>query len=579
VSGDRAASVDRLFDAAVDTYERGDPARALEMVEELLRAHPNHLAALFMAGSLSLAAGRPSHALAALETLLRQRPQDGEALHLLGSACFQLGRWPEAVTAYRAARRSGRTTPDLLNNLALALKETGDVEGAVLAYREALDLNPADPAVHNNLGTALNRLHDHAGAIAAYRRALELEPGNADVWANLATICEHANMEEETEQAVARGLEADPQHENLHLLAARCARRRGDFAGAAAGLERRRAATPPVSAGIHRVMEYELGRCYDLLGDYDRAFRHYTEANRMTAMLWPDLRAGADAFLEDLRDRLVASTPAMLRTWPASPPEQRRSPVFLVSFPRSGTTLMDTILGAHPGVAVLEEEPPLDLLVNERLRALPEGYPRCVAGLSSAAIVELRAAYWRAVDDILGDSATDLMVVDKNPFYSTHAGLIQLLFPGAKFIFALRHPCDVVLSCFMQAFGRNPALENFRDLTTAALAYQRVMDLWLCYRENLDLTVHDLRYESLVADKDREIRALLDFLGLEWQDAMQDHTQHAKKRGRIYTPSYHQVIQPIYSASVDRWKLYARHYGPALETLRPYVERFGYSLD
>ena len=166
--------------------------------------------------------------------------------------------------------------------------------------------------------------------------------------------------------------------------------------------------------------------------------------------------------------------------------------------------------------------------------------------------------------------------MDKNPFYSTQAPLIQRLFPEARYVFALRHPCAVILSCFMQPFGRNPALANFLDLETTAVTYDRVMRLWLRYRTALRLQVHELRYESLVADKEREVRAVSDFLGLPWDKSILDHTVQAKKRGRIYTPSYHQVVRPIYKDAVDRWRAYEGNFGRAMELLRPYITTFGY---
>ncbi|MGE5626403.1 MAG: tetratricopeptide repeat-containing sulfotransferase family protein [Bacillota bacterium] len=577
-TGPGAVSADHDYLAAVDAYERGDAGLALRLAQNILRHNPQHLGALYMSGSISLAAGRPLEALPPLETAARLHPQRGEILQILGSTYFQLGHWEQAVAAYEAAYRCGRKDASLLNNLGLALKEAGDAAGAVRAYREALQLNPEDPDIYNNLGTALNRIHDHPGAIDAYRHALELRPENADIWANLATIYEHANMQEETEDAVSQGLAAAPQHENLHLIAARCSRRRGDAASAIARLEYRLASAPPVSPGVRRVMQYELGRCYDRVGDYKQAFGYFSSANQMTAEIWPDLRKGADAFLADLESRLAQTTADTFKGWPDSPNEERLSPIFLVGFPRSGTTLMDTILGSHPRIVILEEEPPLEQLINKHLRSLPAGYPASLTDLTPMLIRTLRAEYWHAVDEIIGETPPGTLVVDKNPFYSAHAGLIHLLFPGARFIFALRHPCDVVLSCFMQAFGRNPALENFRSLSTAAITYSRVMDLWLRYREALPLSTHELRYEALIERKDQEIRSLLAFLALDWDDAMLDHTVHAKKRGRIYTPSYHQVVQPLYTDAIGRWHDYAEHFGRALEILRPYIEKFGYSV-
>lgn len=547
------------------------------MVEAVLQRLPSDVRALYVAGSLWLEHGQLDRALARLETAVQLQPGNGEVLELLGSAYSAAERYAEAAAAYQAARQAGQYNLGLLNNLGLALKEVGAVDEAIAAYREALQLAPDDADVYNNLAIALNRKHDYAGAIAAYRRAAELAPQDSNVWANLATLYEQTNQLDEAKQALGQGLTLSPGDARLLLISARCARRSGELDEAVRMLESQlpRGDLMPI---IRRTMEFELGKAYDLQGDAARAYPHFMAGNALTGSVWPALRAGADRFLQDLDQRLAVSTPAWLKSLPASPAEERPSPVFLVSFPRSGTTLMDTMLDAHGGIQVLEEEPMVEGLTT-RLREHPAGYPGNLAMLGPDEIRALRRDYWSDVDMLAGDAPRPELVLDKNPFYTIHAGFIQQLFPGTRFIFALRHPCDVVLSCFMQAFGNNGSLENFRDLETAALTYKRVMDLWSRYRDTLALKVHVLRYESLVQDPQGELRQLIEFLGLDWSESMQDHTHQARKRGRIYTPSYHQVVQPVYSSAVERWQRYRPYFGPALDILRPYVEDFGYSLD
>lgn len=564
----------QLFNAAVDAYERGDAAGAFGMAEDLLRREPEHVGALYMTGRLLLDQGAAARALPRLEAAVRRWPRDGGLLETLGNAYFQSQRWHEAISSYQAARQAGRHDPNLLNSLGLALKEMGDVDGAIAVYNEAIRIAPAEAVVHNNLAIALNRKHDYVGAIDAYRRSTELDPGNADVWSNLATLYEQTNLLDEAEWALSRGFGTDPRQENLHLVAARCERRRGEYAGSAARLEAQ-LKRDDLSLVVRRSMEFELGRDYDQLGREDDAYAHFMAGNALSKEVWPHLRSGADEFVSSLQKSLMFFSGTTPRGWPKPPLEDRRSPVFLVGFPRSGTTLLDTMLDAHPGINVLEEEPIIDKVL-EQVRRLPGGYPQALAALTPDQIRDLRAAYWQEADKLLGPVAHDVLVVDKNPFYSAHAAFIQLLFPGARYIFALRHPCDVALSCFMQAFGNNPALDNFRDLENTALTYSCVMDLWIHFRDALPLEVHELRYEALIADKDNELRRLLAFLGLGWEEAMQDHIQHAKKRGRIYTPSYHQVVQPVYADAVERWRRYRSQLERVLPVLGPYIERFGY---
>ncbi|HSN17366.1 MAG TPA: sulfotransferase [Gammaproteobacteria bacterium] len=570
-----AISPGRLFNAAVDVYEQGDVPRALQMLEDILHAHPGHSGALFMSGSLLLARGQAASALPRLTAAAQQLPDNGEVLQTLGDAYFQLERWQDAASIYGAALQAKRRNPGLLNNLGMALHELGDLDGAIVTYRDGLSLAPDDADLHNNLANALNSRHDYAAAMAAYQRAAELNPDNPSIWSNLAMLYEQSNMLEEAQEAVGRGLKLMPDLAHLQLIAARYERRQGDLAAGVARLKAQ-LARGDLSPKVRRTMEFELGRMYDAQGEVDSAYSHFLIGNRLTDEVWPTQRASADEFMSELRRRKAFFDSGVALDWAASPLETRGGPVFLVGFARSGTTLLDTMLSAHPDVDVLEEQPMLNVVIAE-IQRLTGSYPEGLAALDPAQIIKLRELYWRGAESRLSGTPRKLLL-DKNPFASAHAGLIKFIFPSARFIFALRHPCDVVLSCFMQGFGDNPALGNFRDLQSGAELYRLVMDLWN-QSQRFGLDVHVTRYEALVDDKEGELRGLLEFLGLSWEEGMQDHTHQARKRGRIYTPSYHQVVRPVYRDALARWQRYRKYYGEALEILGPYVKDFDYSLD
>ena len=565
-----------LFEQAAQAYAQGRRAQAAQLARRLVRRSPQHTGAWFLLGSVLLDEGRADEALPCLQSAARLAPTHPGILRAIGSAYFNRQQWQEAARQFDLALHHGPADAGLLNNFGVALKELGDSGAAVAVYRRALQLAPNDARIHNNLALALNREHDYAAAIEAYRRSTELDPKNAAVWTNLATLLEQTNRLDETEEVLARALQLDPHSARLALVAAKCLRRRGDTESAIARLQDALKQTS-LNSELARSLEFELGRDYDLLGDSDQAYRHFECGNRLTLEAWPELADGARAYLAELDSLLEICTSAWLRALPSALPEDPGlQTALLVSFPRSGTTLMDTFLDAHPKVRVLEEEPCLEQVLD-RIRALPGSYPQAVASLGAGQLAELRTLYLNAVTK-LAQPQPEMLVVDKNPFYSTHAAFIRQLLPGTRFIFALRHPCDVVLSCFMQPFGRNPVLANFTDLDASAQVYRRVMDLWLRYRDALALKVHEWRYEQLVADTRASLQALLEFLGLGWSEELSDHTAHAQRRGRIYTPSYHQVIRPVYGDAVNRWRRYQGHFGAALDLLRPYAQHFGYRI-
>lgn len=565
-----------LFERASHAYVRGQRAQAEHFARQLLQQAPQHAGAWFLLGSILLDENRSAEALPCLQTAARLEPVHPGIQRALGNAYLNQQQWREAAQQFDLALRHAPADAGLLNNLGLVLKELGDTESALDMFRQALKLDSRNADVYNNLAITLNRMHDYAAAIDAYRHSVELDPHNVGVLSNLAVMLEQTNRLDETEEVLTQALKLDPRHTILALVAAKCARRRGHPHAAISRLEET-LRHPALGTDTRRSLQFELARNYDLLGDTDKAYHHFELGNRLSLDLWPELAGGAEKYLTELDSLLAVCTPAWLR----SLPQALRIPnapriAFLASFPRSGTTLMDTFLDAHPQAKVLEEEPWMECAID-RVRALPRGYPQAMADLDAAAIAELQAAYLKPVVHAVPAWAGTI-IVDKNPFLSAHGAFIHSIIPDARFIFALRHPCDVVLSCFMQPFGRNPILANFLSLETSAHTYRRVMDLWLRYRDALPLQVHELRYEQLVGNTTATLHSLVDFLGLEWSDGLTDHTAQARKRGRIYTPSYHQVIQPLYANAINRWQRYRRHFGPVLEILQPYVERFGYSL-
>lgn len=155
-------------------------------------------------------------------------------------------------------------------------------------------------------------------------------------------------------------------------------------------------------------------------------------------------------------------------------------------------------------------------------------------------------------------------------------GTIQRILPDARFLLALRHPCDCVLSGFMQNFRPNNAMANFYAIADAAHLYDRVMTLVKQQADVLPIAYHPVRYESLIADFDGTVRPMLEFLGLDWHENVANYRETAHKRGSISTPSYRQVVQPLYTSAKYRWVRYAHHLEHVLPTLIPWARYWGY---
>ena len=280
----------------------------------------------------------------------------------------------------------------------------------------------------------------------------------------------------------------------------------------------------------------------------------------------------AERLRGELRERLEQTTANWVAGWRTPPvAPERASPIFLVGFPRSGTTLLDTILMGHPDLAVMEERPVLSRVAIEI-----GGFDK-LHELSEEQVRNAQRRYFEVARDYV-DYGDAKVVVDKSPLLLNAVPVIHRLFPDARFILALRHPADALLSCFVSNFRLNSSMSNFLRLDTAAEFYDLTFKNWENATALLPIDVHPIGYERLVDDPERELRRLSDSLGLSWKDEILNHRKTAGERGVISTASYAQVTEPIYRRSVGRWQNYRKHLEPILPTLAPWVEKFGYKL-
>ena len=320
------------------------------------------------------------------------------------------------------------------------------------------------------------------------------------------------------------------------------------------------------------VAEGQRGDALDKLGRPAEAFAAFAEANRRLAALYPQGERESGS----AKARRLADAFAALREPPAPErsPDPHRPPVtghvFLLGFPRSGTTLLGQVLDAHPGVTTLDERENLAEAAQAFLEP-PDGLARLVEA-PSAQIDRLRAAYWRRVALGTPDLAGQVFV-DKLPLNTLGLPLIARLFPQAKVIFMRRDPRDVVLSSFRQRFVADPSTADFATLAGAARFYDAVMTLADVYRARLPLDIHDQSYEALTADFEGQTRALCAFLGVDWNPAMEAFSGRAKA---VATPSAAQLARGLYREGPGKWRRYAAQMRDVLPILEPWAARLGY---
>lgn len=562
------------LDGLVALYQAGRWSDTETRAKQLLKKYPSATIVLDILGTVLSRQGQFDDAADAYRRILALTPDHAEAHSNLGNALKELGRFDEAIGSFQRALEINPRLAGAQCNLGSALKSLGRLDEAVSCFRQALSIDPTFAEAHNNLGNALKDLGQFDEAIACYRKALKVRPDFAMAYNNLGNLYEKTNDVEKARECTKKARDLNPGSPGINLSWAVLLRREGKTKEAIQVLEPFAAAAIPYRSLIP--IHNELGKLYDREKNSQKAFQHFSRANELHAHSQIARSFSKDAFLAAVKQAEALLGSGWIDTRQTAPQDQPiEAPAFIVGFPRSGTTLLDQILDSHPGIQVMEEKPVISGIA-ERIKTAFGPYPSALAELRPTDLQELRDSYFARVQEHL-TREPDTLLVDKLPLNICQIPLISQLFPDAKIIVALRHPCDVVLSNFMQYFQLNDAMANFFTVADAAHCYAQVMGLWQKCAQQLPLNYRTLKYESLVADFEGEVRTLLEFLDLPWDEAVLHYSDHASQRGAINTPSYQAVTEPINRRAMFRWKRYEEQLRPAFGELAPFIESFGYS--
>jgi tetratricopeptide (TPR) repeat protein len=547
---------------------------AEDFCRRALKIQPDYAWGHHILGSALQCQGRIPEALACYRKAIGLHPDFAEAHYFLGNALRESGALSEAAKSYRQAIRLQPDYVEALSNLGALLITLGEIQEAASALNKAIVLLPNSPQILSNQGHVLQRDGKLEQALEKYQRALQFSPDSLDMIGYVAALLEKTSRLDEAKAMVDQHLPGAPDSPALLLVAAKLARRAKKFDEAIALLERALKQNPALEAAGE--VHFLLGQLYDRQGEADQAYAHLAEGNRLAALVGEHMNRGKRPYLERVERMRTYLTDDLARVANGKQDAQLvPSPVFLLGFPRSGTTLLEQILDSHPALQALEEKGTVSAMARA-FEDMAQGRENALAELNDEQLAQLRKVYFDEVAQHIQLKPGNLLI-DKMPLNTVNVHLIWRVFPQAKFILAIRHPCDASFSCFMQDFVLNEAMSSFLTLESTAQVYRGVMQIWLDAVAKLPLDYHRIRYEDLVANFEGETRALLEFLGVGWDDSVLGHTEHAIKRGTIKTPSYHQVTQPIYQHAKYRWKRYAKQFEPVMPMLNPYIEYFGYA--
>jgi len=507
--------------------------------------------------------GRYDEAAELYRDVLRHNPKNVDALRMLGILEFGQGNTDEAE---RLFRRAVTVAPDFVNaiiDLGAALKEQSRIEEAIECYRQATKLEPRNVKAHYQLGQTLSPAALSEGAIESFQRVLELRPKHGGALLGLGHVLKTVGRQEEAIESYRKCIAAKPDRGEVYWSLANLKTYQlsdEDIAEMEA-----RVADGGLTDEAHVNFLFALAKAYEDRGDYDRSWDYYVEGNAKRRMLerYDPVR------LEMRNDAIVEIFDKEFLDKNTGLGNLDHSPIFIIGLPRSGSTLLEQILASHSMVEGTAELPYIRRLEDSLSKNRVDGvnYPHAVRELGEPHFKSLGQDYLDAAE--LHRVEGTPRFIDKMPNNFPAVGLIHLILPNAKIIDARRYPLDSCLSNFRQLYGQGqPFTYDLTDIGEYFLEYQRMMDHW---HEVLPGRVLTVQYEDVVTDFESQVRRLLEYCELPWEDACLRY--HETERP-VRTASSEQVRQPVYTKSVHFWRNHEKNLGELIEVLSPILDRY-----
>jgi Flp pilus assembly protein TadD len=564
-----------LEESAIRVRKDGDQNLAERLLLDVLELAPTRITALSALYEIRKAAGKKRAALALIGRLVSLDANNFWATNELALLLLAQG---DVAGALRHARNAMRLAPQSAQShylMAMALTEARRPALSEYHYGRALELSgQRDPAVLSNLALCLKNQGKMQQARALYAESLAAAPHSLHALLGAARLEEADRQLDAAKALIVRAETLQPNNPSIHMLRAIVLGRQGDSAGALEALDR-----SPDDARLAPGELLERGRLLDRVGRYEAAFAAFDTGKERLREL--SGHAYLDVPARQLAQRLTSFfTARRMATLPrAARRKDMAQPLFVVGFPRSGTTLLEQSLTAHPRIEAGDELPFIGELAEVMPRVLesPLSYPDALAELWMADHREdldsLRDLYLRKVAQLGVLSKDAVWFTDKMPLNETHLGLIHLVFPDSPILHVIRHPLDVVVSAYSNLLTHG--FYCAYALETVARHYVLIHDLVARYRKEIDLKYLSVRYEDLVDRQEETLRQVLSFVGEEFDAsclAFHENRRYAR------TASYAQVTEKLYDRSRYRYRNYLSQLQPVIPILEPVIADLGYDI-
>ena len=529
--------------------DRGRPKEAFNSFRKALNLHPGHPMLLTNLGSAMQLQGEFEKAIGWFNKAINQDSGFVGAHNNLGNVLRDLGRFREAVVAYQQAIQISPDIADTYYNLGSVLNELEEFDDAVSNFQKTIEIDPRHDKAYNGLGNAQAYSGKIDEAIASYRKAIEIDPRHKNAFKGLGNVLSDMGEIDQANASYRKAIEIVPENADVYrtLSSNKKYTKYDDDIQAMESLYASKI-IPEVSK-MH--LAFGLGKAYEDLGEYEKSMQFILQATRLK-------RASLDYSIsesENLFDNIKTTFTSSFFSAHEGMGNQDRTPIFILGMPRSGTSLVEQILASHSDVFGAGELNDLPVLIGKIAPAdSSRQFPANIADLDSGALENLGKQY---IARVRRHSPDANFICDKLPPNFLRIGLIRAILPNAKIIHCTRDPMDNCLSLFKNYFSS--AIDYSYDLTELGQYYNLYLDLMQHWQDAIPEFIYDLSYESLIDEQEIQIRQLLDYCHLLWDDACLDFH---KTRRKVRTASNAQVRRPIYKDSVKLWERYEKQLEP-----------------
>ena len=561
-----------LTNLAVVIFEKGEAEEAKKLLDKAVSINPNSSMAFNSLGNIYSNKKMFDLAEENYRKAIKLQPNFALAHNNLGYLLSSGGNSIEAEECYRKAIELEPNFDLALNNFGSLLLDKGNTTEAEKFLQKAIDLNPKFELAYVNLGSIKFELNKSQEAEHLYLKAIEIKDDYKFAYISLFDLYYKTNNLQKLRNSLTLFENNKNIKNDLFLFKARLLYRDKNFTKAKEFINRipRKWLEDSSQKAILLFWSFK-GFIEEKEKNFEEAYKCFEKSQLNPGYKKCDPK-NFEKYIRTYRKNLENNKFFQRKNYRV---ENGIEPVFLLGFPRSGTTLLDTILRSHPEIDVVEEKPIIQTIEN--IITSQYKYPlNEISKLNDQQLKNLRERYLENLMSYSTKRKEAKVIIDKFPFNTICLPLINLLFPNAKIIFTHRNPYDTVLSCFQQAFEPNNAMANFQSIDSTAKIYDLTMNMWVDYKDKLDIKYVMSKYEDLIEDFDTNILKVLNFLNLEWNKNIKNYRDTALKREKINTPSSSQVIQPLYKTSIEKWKYYEKFFKDSHNYLDKWRKYFNY---